>query len=138
MPPYPASVHLGIEIDVTLDDWRENKDQTRHAPPRLGSYRSGAQRGFLFTVADVACGQPRPRATGARVLGCSLDRGFGPLALAGPVAGSAFEKMAETQRLSVFLVLFLDRWVPAERGARSPAHGKFSFPLDHGGHRVSF
>ena len=46
MPPYPASVHLGIEIHVTLDDWRENKDQTRHAPPRMGSYRSGAQCGF--------------------------------------------------------------------------------------------
>ena len=46
MPPYPASAHLGIEIHVTLDDWRENKDQTRHALPRMGSYRSGAQCGF--------------------------------------------------------------------------------------------
>ena len=50
MPPYPASIHLGIEIHVTLDDWRENKDQTRHAPPRMGSYRSGAQCGVLFTA----------------------------------------------------------------------------------------
>ena len=32
VPPFPTSIHLGIENQMPLNGWREQQERTRHAP----------------------------------------------------------------------------------------------------------